>query len=449
MAMTAAEQYLLEMINRARLDPAGEAARYGIDLNEGLAAGTIDASAKQVLAPNAALESAAGSHSLWMLNADTFSHTGSGGSQPWDRATAAGYKWTSIGENIAWVGTSGSLNLEASIDSIAQNLFLSAGHRQNMLNGGYSEVGIGVETGVFTSGGTGWNAAMATELFGDNGTTYFLTGVAYTDSDNDDFYSMGEGRGGVTFTVAGKTATSEAAGGYSLQVSGSAATAVTGKVGSLSFSCTLDASHGNVKLDVVDGSLFCTSGTITLGTGINNVMLLGVDNLGATGNSAANQITGNKGANVLSGAGGADVLNGGIGADKLSGGAANDKMNGQEDNDSLSGGAGADTLSGGNGNDSLTGGTEADKLTGGGGADKFVFRAAEGADVVNDYSAAQGDQLRIDDAIWGGGLTAAQVVSQFAEVGADGVLLDFGGGQSVLLAGLTTTSGLADHIAII
>src|SRR5215217_3300694 len=36
-----AEQYLVELINRARSDPAAEAARYGIDLNEGLRPGTL------------------------------------------------------------------------------------------------------------------------------------------------------------------------------------------------------------------------------------------------------------------------------------------------------------------------------------------------------------------------------------------------------------------------
>ena len=41
MPATALEQMLLELINRARLDPAAEAARFGIDLNEGLAPGTI------------------------------------------------------------------------------------------------------------------------------------------------------------------------------------------------------------------------------------------------------------------------------------------------------------------------------------------------------------------------------------------------------------------------
>ena len=40
-ANTPQEQLMLELINRARMDPAGEAARQGISLNQGLAAGTI------------------------------------------------------------------------------------------------------------------------------------------------------------------------------------------------------------------------------------------------------------------------------------------------------------------------------------------------------------------------------------------------------------------------
>ena len=53
--LTDQEQLLLELINRARTFPLAEAAYYGIDLNEGLAPGTISNSAKQPLAPNASL----------------------------------------------------------------------------------------------------------------------------------------------------------------------------------------------------------------------------------------------------------------------------------------------------------------------------------------------------------------------------------------------------------
>ncbi|HEX6093736.1 MAG TPA: hypothetical protein VFZ07_10315, partial [Dongiaceae bacterium] len=60
--LTAQEQYLLELINRARLDPAGEAARNGIGLNDGLASGTITADSKQPLASNGNLATAAQGH---------------------------------------------------------------------------------------------------------------------------------------------------------------------------------------------------------------------------------------------------------------------------------------------------------------------------------------------------------------------------------------------------
>lgn len=43
---TALEQYVLELVNRARADPAAEAARLGIDLNQGLGAGQITTAAK-------------------------------------------------------------------------------------------------------------------------------------------------------------------------------------------------------------------------------------------------------------------------------------------------------------------------------------------------------------------------------------------------------------------
>src|SRR5437764_1681142 len=76
------EQYLVELINRGRANPTAEAARYSIDLNEGLAAGTISTAAKEPLAINPYLTSAAHGHSQWMIDTDTFSHTGLNGTDP-------------------------------------------------------------------------------------------------------------------------------------------------------------------------------------------------------------------------------------------------------------------------------------------------------------------------------------------------------------------------------
>lgn len=48
--LTAHEQYMIELINRARADPLAEAQKYGIGLNDFLAPGTITSAPKQPLA---------------------------------------------------------------------------------------------------------------------------------------------------------------------------------------------------------------------------------------------------------------------------------------------------------------------------------------------------------------------------------------------------------------
>ncbi|MGB3176896.1 MAG: CAP domain-containing protein, partial [Albidovulum sp.] len=216
MTLNANEQYLLELLNRARLDPAGEAARYGIGLNDGLAPGTLTAAPMQVLAPDTQLELAAEGHSNWMLANNVFSHTGAGGSTPGARMSGAGYTFTgswSWGENIAWSGTTGSLNLGAAIDAHHRGLFLSSGHRTNILNDFFSEVGLAQIAGSFTTNGTTYNASMLTQNFARSGAEVFVTGVAYSDSDNDDFYSIGEGQSNIRFSIAGSSANTSAAGG--------------------------------------------------------------------------------------------------------------------------------------------------------------------------------------------------------------------------------------------
>src|SRR5262245_1297971 len=134
--LTAHEQLLLELINRARMDPAGEAQRYGIDLNQDLPAGTLNATPKQVLAPNSNLATAAQNHSQWMLDTDTFSHTGSGGSSPGDRMQSAGYSFTGQwhwGENISWRGSTGTLNLKNNIYLPHGGLFQRGANLEDIL----------------------------------------------------------------------------------------------------------------------------------------------------------------------------------------------------------------------------------------------------------------------------------------------------------------------------
>lgn len=341
MALTAAEQYELELINRARLDPEAEAARYGISLNEGLAAGTISSDAKQVLAPNATLEAAAQSHSEWMLATDVFSHTGAGGSSAGDRMVSAGYAFAGAwgwAENLAAVLTTGPADLEAAIEQHHASLFLSEGHRTNTLNGKMREIGIAQVQGQFTQGGVTYNASMLTEKFAYSGTTVFVTGVAYVDADNDAFYGIGEGLGGISFWASSGVDTSEAAGGYSVGVNPASTVYASITQGSATLATlALDMSTGNGKLDLVLGAndvwRLELSTSATLISGVGNATLLGVADLNLTGHSGDNLLTGNKGNNTLNGDAGNDTLYGGDGFDVLYGGAGADVLDGGLGND--------------------------------------------------------------------------------------------------------------------
>ncbi len=195
--MTDNEQLMLELINRARANPTAEASRQGIGLNDGLAPGTISIAAKQPLAPHQSLITASGAHALDMLNRDYFSHTTLGSSDgPNERAHAAGYPSVgggdNVGENIAWGGTTGIIDQEQAVYDRHRGLFLSTGHRTNMMHIPYEEIGTGVRYGQYTTGGTTYNASMVVTNFGIQNINPFITGVVFTDGNSDDFYDIGE-----------------------------------------------------------------------------------------------------------------------------------------------------------------------------------------------------------------------------------------------------------------
>ena len=420
MPLSANEQYLLELINRARLDPTGEAAIYGLsDLNRGLPAGTITVTAKQPLAPNELLNTAARNHSQWMLDFDQFSHTGAGGSTPGQRMEAAGYTFTGSwtrGENIAWSGQSSGLNFNAQIDVHHEGLFLSDGHRKNLLNADYREIGLGQVRGNFTDSGFVWDSSMLTENFARSGTVLFVTGVAYTDANANGRYSIGEGAGGtgVSSSLAGSTTTS-VTGGYALGVANGNHRITFG-----SAQVDVQVNGENVKLDLVGSSEIASSVSMTLVSGVQHGTLLGVGNLTLTGNGSAERLTGNKGHNRLEGMGGNDSISGLGGNDTLLGGAGNDTLIGGDGfdtadysgagtpvsvilygnqvfgvdsgNDSVAGiehiigTAGADLMYGDDGANRFEGGLGEDTLDGGGGDDTLI--GGEGADLLNGLAGA-------------------------------------------------------------
>lgn len=390
--ITGEQQLMLELINRGRMDPLAEAERFGIDLNQGLAAGTIQDAPMQVLGWNDALWASSIVHSLWMLDADVFSHTGEGGSTPTERIRAAAYalegSW-STGENLAYYGTTGPVDAEVAMREHYKGLFLSPGHRVNTLDDAFREIGISQEFGVFTSDGTNFNASMVTENFGLSGTSTFLTGVAYGDADGDRFYGVGEGARGVRFSVDGAAVSTAMAGGYTLDLGAlSGPTLVRATQDGRTLTALVELGDGNVKLDLVNGERFESSADLKLGQGAADGRLLGAADLDLRGNGAANDLWGNRGDNLVAGGGGNDRIWAGSGHDRLGGGAGND------------------ALYGGAGRDVLEGGTGADLLHGGRGFDTFVFRgrADMTVDLAVGRATGQGaDRLKSIEAVTTGG----------------------------------------------
>ncbi|MFN4011288.1 MAG: DUF4214 domain-containing protein [Pannonibacter sp.] len=259
-APTAAETYFLELINRARAQPLSEASRYGIGLNDNLASGTISSTAKQPLAFSFFLNASADRHTASMLADNYFSHTGTDGSSATQRIFAAG--WTSsdgswrTGENISWRGsTSPTVGTNSpTIDGHHEGLFKSAGHRTNILQDAFTEIGISQGLGAFVSNGVTYtHSSMVTQNFADGGRT-FITGVVINDTDGDRFYDIGEGLNSIVVKATGGgrtyTTTSWDSGAYALEVAdGTYSVSFSG--GSLggTITKTVTVAGKNVKVD--------------------------------------------------------------------------------------------------------------------------------------------------------------------------------------------------------
>lgn len=313
--LTDTEQLFLELVNAARLDPQGEAARQGIALDASLDPGTISGAPVQPLAPDARLQQAATDHGRWILAEDTFSHTGDGGSSPGDRMEAAGYDFGPRqiwGENLAILGSTGALDLTAAIDPGIRGskghfdgLYESPGHRSTMFLPDFRETGVSQEAGVFRFETGDHNSSMLTNAFATPGEGVFLTGVIYDDTGADG-YSVGDGRGNFEIGAAGVTTTSWDAGGYTLALAGGPSVAVSLGSGADAMQVSVDMSGDNVKLDLRDGDLILTSGNIVLGAGARDVGMLGAVDSTATGNSEDNIFHVGHGDNAVFGGGGKD-----------------------------------------------------------------------------------------------------------------------------------------------
>lgn len=110
--LTAQEQQALTLLNNDR-------AKYGLP----------------ALKANSQLTRLAENYAKDMIARGFFAHNNPEGQTPFDRMRAAGISYRTAGENLA---------INTSV-AAAENAFMnSAGHRANILNSGYTDVGIGV-----------------------------------------------------------------------------------------------------------------------------------------------------------------------------------------------------------------------------------------------------------------------------------------------------------------
>lgn len=150
------------------------------------------------------------------------------------------------------------------------------------------------------------------------------------------------------------------------------------------------------------------------------------------GSEGADTLLGGDGADRIHGLGGNDRILAGAGDDRLNGGAGADVIDGAEGNDRLYGMSGRDVLAPGAGRDIVDGGAGDDVLLAerDGESDQFFFAPGCGADVLTavdpllDVIILKGFERDIGTAAWR--------AEHITELG-DGVLVDLGGGDSILV----------------
>jgi uncharacterized protein YkwD len=257
----AEQQYMLELINRARANADAEAVRLGIGSrqegppNINGEAWTI-ANSTQPLSWNPLLFSCAQNHSKLLNDNDQFfsgqsPHT-FGGKTPSQRIADAGYSMANYNgpttnsgffpgpENVAENISSGSgpftgAKLVATLLGQHNDLFTDQtvsgrGHRMTTTLAFFREIGIGVTAGTDNGQGNTWDSLYTVQNFGtQTNSTPFITGVVYQDTNGNGFYDPGEGIAGVRIDVAGSNffAISSASGGYSVPVPGNGSYNVT------------------------------------------------------------------------------------------------------------------------------------------------------------------------------------------------------------------------------
>lgn len=102
---------------------------------------------------NSRLATAAQRHSDNMAAQGFFDHTDPSGAGPGERIHAAGYQWSTYGENIA--------RGQRTPADVMNSWMNSPGHRANILNCAFKELGVGIHNGA---GGPWWTQDFGTQM---------------------------------------------------------------------------------------------------------------------------------------------------------------------------------------------------------------------------------------------------------------------------------------------
>jgi uncharacterized protein YkwD len=233
------EQLYLELINRARADASVEAQRLiGLndafvqtalqDVNTNLMVSQFSTNpAAAPLSFNAKLSDAARSHTQYQFDNGIQTHVGPGTNTLRERLQAATYNFSWAAENVFTYAQSvqhghAGFEIDWTGDTPNGGMQNPPGHRNNIHDRRFTEVGIGVLNGTNQ---VGTNVMVGPQLVTqDFGTPFpaltYITGVAYYDLNGNSFYDLGEGLSGVTVLVDGVDAfaVTTGSGGYSIPV---------------------------------------------------------------------------------------------------------------------------------------------------------------------------------------------------------------------------------------
>lgn len=273
---TADEQYMLELINRARAAPVEEgrflAGQKNADIKSAFNYYDVnltrlkqDFAGYGVSPPltfHPGLLAASRRHSVDMAKKNFQSHTGSDGSTPSSRVNAAGYSFTSSNENIfsSLVPTTlfGHAGLNVDWGPYPNGVQPELIHRKTIMGlGGFDfrEIGIGIATRTGESAQKNGKLSITQDFANRLNSPVFLLGVAYSDANLNGIYDPGEGLSGVkvTPTMGFWYATTSTSGGYAIPFSAaSGAGRVTYSGGGLTTPVTrsFTIANDNVKVDL-------------------------------------------------------------------------------------------------------------------------------------------------------------------------------------------------------